>query len=194
MKKMRNGILSIVLLVGAALGYNHHKLSLTDVTDVVNSFASDNASAKSKVTFNRGVDGDTSNFIIKGQETTVRYLLIDTPESKKPNTPVQPYAKEASAFTNSMLTKAKKITLDFDKTGSKGDKYGRCLAYVYVDGKDLNELLVKKGLARVAYVYKPNTKNLNKYLKAQEYAKKHHLKIWSKKGYVTDRGFNSYAY
>lgn len=141
------------------------------------------------VQFAAGVDGDTSKFYINGRKQTVRYLLIDTPESVKPNMPVQPFAKEASAFTTNALKRAKSIQLDYDQTGDRGDKYGRLLAYVYVDGKDLNEMLVRQGLARVGFVYEPNTKNVAKYLKAQEYAKQHKLGIWSMPGYVTKRGF-----
>lgn len=142
-----------------------------------------------RVQFAAGVDGDTSKFIIGGRKKTVRYLLIDTPESVKPNTPVQPFGKEASQFTTNALKHAKKIELDYDKTGDRGDKYGRLLAYVYVDGKDLNEMLVRQGLARVGFVYEPNTTHHAKYLEAQAYAKRHQLGIWSIPGYVTKRGF-----
>lgn len=194
--KLKRVILSLILVIGVAFGVNHQQLS--QIIDILNTLTnSSNTSSSSDsadVTFVKHIDGDTSKFNINGKEITVRYLLIDTPETVKPNTPVQPYGKEASDFTKKALTNAHKITLDFDKTGNGGDKYNRTLAYVYVDGKDLNEELVKKGLARVAYVYKPNTKNESKYLKAQEYAKNHHLGIWSKPGYVTDRGYNTSAF
>ena len=49
-------------------------------------------------------DGDTAHFMIDGQDTTVRFLAIDTPETKKPNTPVQPYGKEASRYTCLLYT------------------------------------------------------------------------------------------
>lgn len=190
--KMKQVILALVLVIGAFLGLNHKQLSL--FTNGIDLLTNNSASAKSEVTFVKHVDGDTSKFRIDGKVKTVRYLLIDTPETVKPNTPVQPYGKEASNFTKKALTHAHEIQLDFDKTGEKGDKYHRTLAYVYVDGRDLNEELVKKGLARVAYLYKPNTKNVAKYLKAQKYAKSHHLEIWSKKGYVTYRGYNPSVY
>lgn len=145
------------------------------------------------VQFAAGVDGDTSKFYIDGKRQTIRYLLIDTPESVKPNTPVQPFAKEASAFTTNALKRAKTIELDYDQTGDRGDKYGRKLAYVYADGKDLNEALLRKGLARVAFVHEPNTKHHAKYLEAQAYAQKHQLGIWSIPGYVTKRGFREHV-
>ena len=190
--KSKQVILTLIVVIGLTLGIKHQQL--TQITDIFNNLTDSNASAKSEVTFVKHIDGDTSKFRINGQVKSVRYLLIDTPETVKPNTPVQPFGKEASTFTKNALTHAHKIQLDFDKTGNKGDKYNRTLAYVYVDGKDLNEELVKKGLARVAYVYKPNTKNEAKYLKAQEYAKNRHLGIWSKPGYVTNRGYNTNSY
>ncbi|MEM1497321.1 thermonuclease family protein [Bacillus velezensis] len=140
------------------------------------------------VTLNKTVDGDTIKVNYKGEVKTVRYLLIDTPETKKPNSCVQPYGEDASA-RNKQLVNSGKLQLEFDK-GDRTDKYGRMLAYVYVDGKSVQETLLKEGLARVAYVYEPNTKYLGTYEKDQEVAKNKDLKIWSKNGYTTDKGFN----
>src|SRR5690606_7995797 len=67
------------------------------------------------------------------------------------------------------------------------------LAYVYVDGVSVQEKLLEEGLARVAYVYPPNTRHLDPYEKAQEKAKKKELGIWSIENYATDRGFDSEA-
>ncbi|NUI60837.1 thermonuclease family protein [Bacillus amyloliquefaciens] len=140
------------------------------------------------VTLNRTVDGDTIKVNYKGEIKTVRYLLVDTPETKKPNSCVQPYGEDASA-RNKQLVNNGKLQLEFDK-GDRTDKYGRMLAYVYVDGKSVQETLLKEGLARVAYVYEPNTKYLDTYKKDEQVAKDKDLKIWSKNGYSTDKGFN----
>lgn len=149
------------------------------------------AASLKTVSLVRATDGDTATFKYKGKNVKVRFLLVDTPETVHPSKGVQPYGKEASNYTKNRLKNAKKIQLDFDRTGYKGDKYGRKLAYVYVDGKDLNLELVRKGYARVAYVYAPNTKYKTKYFVAQSKAKKENLRIWSKKGYVTNSGFAS---
>ena len=45
----------------------------------------------------RVVDGDTIHVMVDGQDESVRYIGIDTPESVKPGTPVQCFAKAASA-------------------------------------------------------------------------------------------------
>lgn len=133
------------------------------------------------------VDGDTIKVKYKGKEETVRYLLIDTPESKKPGACVQPYAK--SAFNkNKQLVNSGQLSIEFEKN-SKKDKYGRLLAYVYVNGKSVQESLLKGGYARVAYIYDPPYKYLKKYQKAEQSAQNNALNIWSKSGYVTDNGF-----
>ena len=156
--------------------------------------SSDNKKASDKkkklvdVTLNRTVDGKTIKVNYKGEVKTVRYLLVDTPKTKNPDSCVQPYGEDASARNKQLVNKGK-LQLEFDK-GDRTDKYGRLLAYVYVDGKSVQETLLKEGLARVAYVYEPNTKYLDTYKKDEQAAKDKDLKIWSKNGYATDEGFN----
>ncbi|WP_203232820.1 thermonuclease family protein [Staphylococcus ursi] len=128
--------------------------------------------------FIKHIDGDTSKFNIEGKEKTVRYLLIDTPETKHPRLGVQPFGREASERTRSLLSSAQKIEIEYD-VGPKTDKYGRDLAYVFVDGKMVNEILVREGLAKVAYVYPPNTKYLDRLKAAEALAKQEKLGIWS---------------
>ncbi|HAY6579331.1 TPA: thermonuclease family protein, partial [Staphylococcus aureus] len=138
--------------------------------------------------FVRHVDGDTTVLRIDGKERKVRFLLIDTPETVKPNTKVQPYGLEASKRTKELLSTASEITFEYDE-GDKTDRYGRALGYIFVDGTLLQKTLVSEGLARVAYVKEPNTKYLEELEQAQEQAKSESLGIWSIPGYVTGRGF-----
>ena len=140
------------------------------------------------VALDRAVDGDTIKVSYNGNVDTVRYLLVDTPETKKPNSCVQPYGEDASK-RNKELVNSGKLQLEFDK-GDRRDKYGRLLAYVYVDGKSVQETLLKEGLARVAYVYEPNTKYIDQFRLDEQEAKSDKLSIWSKSGFVTNRGFN----
>lgn len=183
MKKLRN------VAFAALLGFSF----LTSYVAAPSTSTTTNAQAKTlhTVKLAKATDGDTASFIYKGKTIKVRFLLVDTPETVHPSKGIQPFGKEASNYTKTQLKNAKKIQLDFDKNGFKGDKYGRKLAYVYVDGKDLNLQLVRKGYARVAYIYSPNTTNKAKYLVAQSKAKKEKLRIWSKSGYVTTAGFNA---
>ena len=60
---------------------------------------------------------------IEGKEQKVRFLLIDTPETVKPNTKVQPFGLEASKRTKELLSTAAEITFEYDQ-GDKKDRYG----------------------------------------------------------------------
>ncbi|MCJ8223675.1 MULTISPECIES: thermonuclease family protein [Bacillus subtilis group] len=147
----------------------------------------DNKTSRESVDLVKSIDGDTIKVKYKGEVKTVRYLLIDTPETKKPNSCVQPYGESASEVNKELVSNGR-LELEFDK-GDRTDKYGRLLAYVYVDGKSVQEILLNKGLARVAYVYPPNTKYLDRFREAEQKAMNNHTMIWSKSGYVTDHGF-----
>lgn len=140
------------------------------------------------VEFVRHVDGDTTVLRIDGKEQKVRFLLVDTPETVKPKTKVQPFGLEASKRTKELLSTASEITFEYYK-GDRTDRYGRTLGYIFVDGMLLQETLVREGLARVAYVKEPNTKYLLELEEAQEKAKNESFRIWSIPGYVTDKGF-----
>jgi micrococcal nuclease len=144
------------------------------------------------VTLTATVDGDTIKVNYNGKEETVRYLLIDTPEEKKPGVCVQPYAMDAANRNKQLLTSGK-VTLEFEQGKSKTDKYGRLLAYVFVNGASVQETLLKEGYARVAYIYEPPYKYLNQYRNDENTAKSQQLNIWSKSGYVTDTGFKGCA-
>lgn len=118
---------------------------------------------------------------------TVRYLLIDTPESKNPKTCVQLYAKEA-CLRNSELVNSGRLTLEFEQ-GNTRDSYGLLLAYVYVYGISIQESLLREGFARVAYIMDPPYKILNRYKDKENLANRGQVNIGSRTGYVTNRGF-----
>lgn len=87
------------------------------------------------------VDGDT---IELENGVKVRYIGVDTPESKKPNTPVQCFALEA-ANRNKELVEGKEVKLVKDVSNT--DKYGRLLRYVYLGDELINNTLVQEGFA-----------------------------------------------
>ncbi|OWR28450.1 thermonuclease [Saccharibacillus sp. O23] len=138
----------------------------------------------------RTVDGDT--FIAQladGSRERVRMLLIDTPETKKEGTPVQPFGTEASDYTKKLLT-GRDVELEFDE--EQRDQYDRMLAYVYLDGESVNEKLLEQGLARVV-VYKPNDKYVKEFRELQAEAKSEKIGVWSIEGYADNRGFHPEA-
>ncbi|WP_024985216.1 thermonuclease family protein [Brevibacillus borstelensis] len=135
------------------------------------------------------VDGDTIKVQINGKEETVRFLLVDTPETKHPTYGEQPFGKEASNFVKELLS-GKTVELEQDVNNGP-DKYGRLLYYVYVDGKSVQEQLLEKGLARVAYVYVPNVKYVDKYHEIQAKAQKAGVGIWSIENYAQEDGYHA---
>src|SRR3954454_5660649 len=73
-------------------------------------------------TVTRVVDGDTIHVALGGRDETVRYIGIDTPESVKPGTPIECFAKAASA-ANARLVEGRSVRLDYD--AEQRDRYGR---------------------------------------------------------------------
>ena len=130
------------------------------------------------VKFQKCVDGDTFKATLNKEEVTIRLLAIDTPESVKPETEVAYYGKEASEYTCSRLKKANKIVLEYDKNSDKFDKYDRLLAWVFVDDVLLQEELVEKGYAKIAYLYN-DYKYTDLLTAKQEIASSKNLGIWN---------------
>jgi micrococcal nuclease len=106
------------------------------------------------------IDGDTIEVRLPdGGEEDVRYIGIDTPETVKPDTPVQCGGPKAHAV-NERLVGGRTVTLRFDEEDR--DAYDRLLAYVYVPGAGsggrplfVNAELVRQGLARTLTI-EPN--------------------------------------
>lgn len=122
------------------------------------------------------VDGDTFYAQQNGSNRTkFRLIGIDTPESKHPDKPVEPFSKEATDLL-SLLIKDKIVLLEYDI--QTHDKYGRSLVYVYDDeGLFINEELVLKGLAQV-YTFPPNIQFAEVFIEAQKKARKHKIGMW----------------
>ena len=99
------------------------------------------------------VDGDTIKIEYEGGKETIRLIGVDTPETVHPTKPVEPFGKEASAFTKNLLT-GEDVYLRFGD--EKRGKYDRLLAYVYraPDGLFVNLEIVRQGYGK-AYVKYP---------------------------------------
>ncbi|MDB5166247.1 MAG: hypothetical protein JWM37_319 [Candidatus Saccharibacteria bacterium] len=93
------------------------------------------------------VDGDTIEVDMNGHPEKVRFIGVDTPETHKPNTPVQCYGPEAAAFTKQTVGN-QKVRLVADPLDTDRDRYDRLLRYVYLaDGTLLNLRLIEQGYA-----------------------------------------------
>lgn len=124
----------------------------------------------------RVVDGDTIVVNFNGINEKVRLIGVDTPESVHPNeTKNTEKGILISNYTKERLS-GKSVELEFDI--QERDKYGRLLAYVYVDGYMYNKELLEKGYAKVA-TYPPNVKYVDDFTKLQEKARKEKVGLWN---------------
>ena len=124
----------------------------------------------------RVIDGDT---LIFAPHATVRLIGVDTPETVKPEHPVEAFGPEATAFTREFLAGGE-ARLSFDR--ERVDRFGRFLAYVWVDERMLNEELVRAGLARFEAHFSYSQANKDRFRRAQQEARREHLGIWSQGG------------
>jgi len=123
----------------------------------------------------RVVDGDTIQVRLDGGGVErVRYIGIDTPESVKPNTPVQCYAKKASHY-NASLVDGRAVTLRLD--AEQRDRYGRLLAYVYTSRAFVNRVLVARGYARTLTI-PPNVAHADEFARLARRARQDDVGLW----------------
>ena len=125
----------------------------------------------------RVVDGDTVQVDIDGRREKLRLIGIDTPETVKPDTPVQCYGPEASAFTKQLLPEGTAVRIERDVEAR--DDYGRLLGYVYRvdDGMFVNLEIVAQGYA-VLLTFPPNVAHVDEFVAAARAAERANLGLW----------------
>ncbi len=121
----------------------------------------------------RVVDGDT---LLLANLARVRLIGVNAPESVKPEHPVEPWGPEASQFTRRFVASGR-VRLEFEP--ERVDRFGRFLAYVWVDDKMLNEELVRAGLARYEPHFHYSQAMKRRFRRAQEEAQAARRGIWS---------------
>ncbi len=124
------------------------------------------------------VDGDTIYVRIDGRaREKVRYIGVDTPETKHPRIGVEPFGPEASALNRALL-EGRRVELRFDRR--LRDRYGRLLAYVYreSDGLFVNAELVRRGLAEAMRV-PPNVRYAARFEVLEQEARAARRGMWS---------------
>ena len=123
-------------------------------------------------------DGDTIGVTIDGVEERVRLIGIDTPETKKPDNPVECFGPEASAFTAALLPVGTDLYLERDVEAR--DPYGRLLAYVYrtSDGMFVNLEIVAQGFARPLTIA-PNVAHADQFAAAARAADADATGLWA---------------
>jgi micrococcal nuclease len=125
----------------------------------------------------RVVDGDTIHVRAGGREETVRYIGVDTPETVKPDTPVQCFGKAASAYNRSLVD-GERVRLVADAEAR--DRFGRRLAYVYRvrDGLFVNAALVRGGYATTLTI-PPNVTHADELRRLARQARRAGRGLWS---------------
>ena len=92
----------------------------------------------------RVIDGDSLRIELRGIEVQLRLLGVDAPEWNQPGGP------EAKAFVEGWLAQGGTIDLEYDR--KRYGKYGRLLAWVWRDGRLLQEDMVRAGHAEVKWI------------------------------------------
>lgn len=127
----------------------------------------------------RVIDGDTIVVRLGDREERVRYVGVDTPETVKPNTPVECWGQAAHDLNARLLDRTDgRVTLRFDR--ELRDRYDRLLAYVYraQDGLFVNAQLVRAGAARILPI-SPNTSHAAELARLQAAASAADRGLWS---------------
>ena len=125
----------------------------------------------------RVVDGDTVRVRLDGRDETVRYIGVDTPETRRPGTPIECFGKAASR-ANERLVAGERVRLRFDV--ERRDRYGRLLAYVYRrrDGLWVNGALVRAGFA-TSLTIPPNVARAEELRALERRARRSGRGLWS---------------
>lgn len=142
------GMIILIIPISIFLSHKENTFTLPSIEDL------------EEVELLRVVDGDTLLVNYNNEETYVRLIGIDAPESVNPdeskNTPA---GVEASNYLKNLLNGIDNVYLEFDV--ERTDNYGRTLAYVWIYSNDelvlLNKVLVAEGYAEIFFVY-PNIK------------------------------------
>ena len=148
-------LLLIILIIGISIisissaytgtGFSHNiptsKYSNLDSEDILNKYNNTECNVEEKGICTKVVDGDTI-YLDNGEK--IRFVGVNTPEKG-----VNGYYTSKNFVEKLCLGKTVGIDVDNSK---HSDKYGRTLGVVIIDGKNVNEMLLKEGLAEVMYI------------------------------------------
>lgn len=198
MRNIFNGLFILILLLsisGCSINDEVEKITIATDNEITESIEIQNTNDSSNNAINnikekqlesvksddslfkvvRVVDGDTIIVDYNGLDERVRLIGVDTPESVHSDSSKN--TKEgilASDFTKELL-EGKSVSLEFDI--EQRDRYGRLLAYVYLDTEMVNKILLKEGYAQVA-TYPPNVAYVDDFTKLQRIARENQVGLW----------------
>ena len=124
------------------------------------------------------VDGDTIHVRVNGRIEKVRYIGMDTPETKHPVRGEEPGGVQATAL-NRLLVMGKTVRLELDVR--ERDRYRRLLAYVYVGDLMVNAELVRLGYAH-AMTVPPNVAHASRFVSLERQVREACRGLWDRAG------------
>jgi len=136
------------------------------------------------------VDGDTLVIEMDGKNVTLRLIGLDTPETVDPRKPVQCFGKEASEKAKQILT-GTSVRIEMDPSQGELDKYGRLLAYVYVqadvrpEGILVNEYMIAEGYGH-EYTYNLPYRYQAEFKAAERRAREEKRGLWAEDACMND--------
>ena len=147
--------LLLILIIGLAAisiataytgtGFSHNiptsKYSDLSISDILYKYNETDCEIEESGICTKVVDGDTI-YLDNGEK--IRLVGVNTPEKG-----VDGYLTSKNFVQKLCLGKTVGIDIDNSK---HTDKYGRTLGVVIIDGKNVNEMLLKEGLAEVMYI------------------------------------------
>ena len=117
------------------------------------------------------IDGDTADVEVAGVTTRIRMIGLNTPEVG------QCYFQESKNKAVALLS-GKSVSLEYDASQGEKDKYGRTLAYIFLqDGTNFQETMIRQGFAE-EYTYSKAYKYQSLFKAAENEAKSKNLGIW----------------
>jgi micrococcal nuclease len=123
-------------------------------------------------------DGDTIRVSVDGRSTRIRLIGIDTPEVSDPRKPVQCFGREASRRAHELMD-GTQVWLEYDPSQGRRDRYGRTLAYVWLNETMLvNQQMVSEGFAH-EYTYDDSYKYRDTFRHAEQAAQTAELGLWN---------------
>lgn len=180
-RRKRVSIVVFVCVIAVAMFCDRYFLQdfRLDLTTVVPVGADAEKYHNKTFTVVKSVDGDTIDIGIadgKYNNTRLRLLGVDTPETKDPRQGQMYFGQQASDYT-ARLTLNKQVTILIDTVSDVRDKYGRLLCYVQLnDGAILNEKIIESGhgYADLRFTHS----KFDKYVQTQENAIKSGVGLW----------------